>query len=292
MTTPLASPLGSPMGGGGFGRNKKDKKPEMSEEEKFVLKLQQDVSEYFHIWRAASYGQTKHVERLLEESHVKHAHGHVDAYEPESGNTALILASRGGHLRCVQLLVHNGRANVNLAGWGGLTALHHAAKNDHQEVLKFLLDEAKANFNAEDDSGNTALSIAARMGNLKCVEILSSKGANIDHKNKRSCTPFMISVLNCRTALVEWLIKRPIDINQTDSHGNSALHYAAKNGFLPLTRTLLMNNIKATLSNLDGHRAEDVALGADVKELIHNYVQVGASALEPKRQSLINSPRT
>jgi ankyrin repeat protein len=107
-------------------------------------------------------------------------------------------------------------------------ALHHSCKNDHVDVVAYLLDVGKALVAVEDDSGNTSLSLAARMGNLKCLELLSARGGSIDGGNKRGCTPFMAAVLNGRMAVIDWFLKKPININHADRDGNTALHYAAK----------------------------------------------------------------
>lgn len=172
--------------------------------------------------RAAYFGLAKNLEKLLE------AKVSVDALDAESGNSALILAARNGQLPAVQTLIERGKANPNLPGFGGLTALHHACKNDHLEVVTYLVDHAKANVNVEDEAGNTPVALAARMGNLKCLEAIATKGANLDQPNKRGTTPFISSVVNGRMAIVDALLKKPININHADKDGNTALHYAAR----------------------------------------------------------------
>ena len=44
------------------------------------------------------------------------------------------------------------------------TALHYAARNGNEEICQLLLDEGKADVNARTKSGSTALHRAAMMG--------------------------------------------------------------------------------------------------------------------------------
>ena len=60
----------------------------------------------------------------------------VDAVD-EDGETALMLASLGGHLDSVQYLYER-KADVNVCGKFG-TAMHRAASGGHTEILKVTL---------------------------------------------------------------------------------------------------------------------------------------------------------
>lgn len=237
---------------------KKEEKKELTPQEEVKADLSNQVKNYLNLFRAAAFGRVKVVEKLLDDGAA------ADAFEPESGNTALILSSKSGGVKVVQLLIGRGRANVNLQGYAGLTPLHHACKNDHTEVARVLLEDAKANTEVEDDAGNTATSYAARQGNLKCLELLASRGANLDHPNRRLCTPFMAAVLNCRGAILDVMLKKKINVNATDSAGNTALHYAAKCGYTSLIRQLINAGVKPDTRNLDGKKAEDVSLNDSV----------------------------
>ena len=250
------------------GRKKADKKPELTEDEKFSLALAGEVAAFMTLHKAAYFGQVKNLERSIEAKLVA-----TDAYDVESGNTALILAARNGHLRCVATLVEKGKAAVNLAGFGGLTALAHACKNDHLEVVAYLLDHAKAAVNTEDDGGNTPVLLCARMGNLKCLELLAAKGASLTHQNKRGVSALGTAVLNGRMALVDWFLKQhpPADVNHKDKDGSTPLHYAASVGHARIVKQLLMAGAKLGVDNVRSERAEDVAANETIKALIKTF---------------------
>ena len=59
-------------------------------------------------------------------------------YQSLLGDTALICASRNGHLKSVEALVESG-ANIHLAGHDAFTALNHAMKNGHEEICELLI---------------------------------------------------------------------------------------------------------------------------------------------------------
>jgi len=243
---------------------KKEKKPELTEEEKFKLELAADVSTYLNIHKAAYFGHAKNVEKLLDSKVA------ADTYETETGMTPLILACSNGHVNVAQVLVEKGNANVNLAGHGGLTALHHACKNDHVDVVRYLLsDGVNADVSIDDDVGNTAATFSARVGALKCLELLLSKGATMDATNKRGCTPFLTAVLNGRMAVVDWALRaKNININQTDAEGNTALHYAAQCGYLRMVEQLLSSGAKVTIENSGGDKPHELAASKLIKQVI------------------------
>jgi ankyrin repeat protein len=272
------------------GRKKAEKKPELTEDEKFVLGLSNEVATFLTLHKAAYFGYAKNLEKLLDAKTTAPlmpvamgagapAASAADAYDVESGNTALILACRNGHAKCVQLLLDKGKANVNLAGFAGLTALHHACLQDQEGALALLLERGHAHVNVEDDAGNTPVSLAARMGNLRCLELVAARGAHIDHPNKRGATPLMQACLHGRIAVVDALLrKKQVNLAHTDREGNSALHVAASCGYLRLVRQLLSAGADASITNHREEKAEDVAFNEPIRALLKTYGGGGANA--------------
>jgi ankyrin repeat protein len=61
-----------------------------------------------------------------------------------AGDSALLLASREGHTRVVELLLETNAASLDLQNRAGLTALHAAASGGHERIVLALL-ESRAN---------------------------------------------------------------------------------------------------------------------------------------------------
>ena len=95
-------------------------------------------------------------------------------------DTALIIASRFGHLRIVKILLEKG-SDVNYSGFE--TALIVAAGNNHVEVVQFLLKNG-ANINLESKNGSTPLNKASHFGHHQVVQILIDHGVDLSAKNK------------------------------------------------------------------------------------------------------------
>ena len=105
-----------------------------------------------------------------------------------NGETALMWASRFGHLGVVQVLLAKG-ADVNAKMGNGRTALMVASSNAfdwiyHLEHLDQRLDVVQAllakgaDVNAKDNDGATALMLASSSGLLDVVQALLAKGAD------------------------------------------------------------------------------------------------------------------
>ena len=78
------------------------------------------------------------------------------------GNTALIIASRTGGTKIVEMLLEQTGINVNEKGKNGRTALMQAIMMDRPEIVKKLLKKG-ADITLEDNSGNTALTMVEDM---------------------------------------------------------------------------------------------------------------------------------
>lgn len=101
--------------------------------------------------------------------------GDVNAKNPYGG-TAIMFASRAGHVEIAKLLLDAG-ADVNVHGnYAGTTALMWASQYESKEIVKLLI-EAHAEINAKNHQGQTALYFALENGNTEIVQILQNAGA-------------------------------------------------------------------------------------------------------------------
>ena len=76
----------------------------------------------------------------------------------------------------VELLIENG-ADVNFANSNGVTALIWASRGGHIETIKVLISKS-ADVNSKDKNGKTALTYALLKENSKIVNLLKASGAN------------------------------------------------------------------------------------------------------------------
>lgn len=115
-----------------------------------------------NMYKAAFYGDLSKVKLLLAKG------AGVDAREPETRTTALMLSSFEGRSQMVQALLDS-NADVNAKDNNGGTALSAAVWKDHVEVVRVLL----AN-NAEVNQA--ALGLAESQGKMEVLRLLNQAG--------------------------------------------------------------------------------------------------------------------
>jgi hypothetical protein len=103
------------------------------------------------IWTASAEGNVQAISRHLA------AGTDVNAVEPSTGGTPLMVAALFDHREAVELLIENG-ADLNAFNYEGSTALHTAAFFCHVETVKLLVEQG-ADVNARNSQGQTALDI-------------------------------------------------------------------------------------------------------------------------------------
>eukprot|EP00973_Karenia_brevis_P044276 6135623-Karenia_brevis.AAC.1 len=74
---------------------------------------------------------------------------------------ALLVAAHRGHLRVLQYLLNEARANIMVASEDNSTALHLASSGGHLEIVKFLVAEARMDLEAPGLNGATSMLTAA-----------------------------------------------------------------------------------------------------------------------------------
>ncbi|XP_016309980.1 transient receptor potential cation channel subfamily A member 1a [Sinocyclocheilus anshuiensis] len=122
---------------------------------------------------AAEYGRINTCHRLLEMVTDTRLLNEGD----EKGLTPLHLASRGGHVKVVELLLRKGALfHSDYRGW---SCLHHAASEGYTQTMDTLLTSNIKLLNKTDGDGNTALHLAARAGHVATVRLLLYRGAKI-----------------------------------------------------------------------------------------------------------------
>ena len=99
----------------------------------------------------------------------------VNMQDARSGTTALMVATSGGHVSAMELLLER-NAEVDLRDRNGDTALKRAAENGHYEAAELLISH-RADLNLADVEGGTPLMFACQSGHTRLVSILLESGA-------------------------------------------------------------------------------------------------------------------
>jgi ankyrin repeat domain-containing protein 50 len=154
-----------------------------------------------------------------------------------NGLTPLLGAARRGHENVVTLLLKYG-AEANVKDLNGWTPLHHAVVGNHSHMVEALLNGG-AEVGSADDQGWTPLHFAAYYGfeNIACL--LLKRGAPVEATMKyRGQTPLHWAAYMEHPSLLDLLIQHGANVNTRNTHGETALHWAAKRSYRILQQLL------------------------------------------------------
>ena len=204
----------------------------------------------------------------------------ADVNAPEAdGTTALHWAVRADDLETARLLLSAG-ASAKASNRYGVTPLSLAATNGNAAMVGTLL-KAGADPKAPLPGGQTILMTAARTGNPDAVKLLLGPGADVNARESTyGETALMWAVAENHPGAAKLLIEHGADINVRSNqleypkdrfglegvttvlpHGSwTPLMYAARQGSLAATRTLIEAGAELNLTDPDGTTALALAI--------------------------------
>lgn len=216
-----------------------------------------------------------------------------------ASRTPLHYASSQGHLEVCRILLQH-RADINASDKGLGTPLYYAARMGHVEVVKLLLATSHIDVNSQTISGNTPLMSALRYGRDTYKPLLAHPDVKVDLLNGDKETalhwavrygpvvsveallPRSAGILNLldnrdyhvlhlacfrneetATDMVKLLLQcEGIDAGRRGAFGETPLHQAAGEGYLPACRLLAVRIDSGILRrDVEGNTPLDIAAG-------------------------------
>nr|XP_053628741.1 protein fem-1 homolog C-like isoform X2 [Cherax quadricarinatus] len=168
-----------------------------------------------------------------------------------NGATPLVMASKNGHLSCVEYLVERCSADLEQVGSvvfdgetiDGAPPLWCAAAAGHLDVVSYLLEKG-ANVNATTKTNSTPLRAACFDGHFEIVKYLVEHNSDIEVANRHGHTCLMIACYKGHFEIAKYLIEITANVNRKSVKGNTALHDCAESGSLDIMKLLLDHNAK------------------------------------------------
>lgn len=115
-----------------------------------------------------------------------------------------------------------------------------AASGGYVDVGRVLLDKgADVNATPVPSSRDTALTIAADKGHCRFVELLLSRGASVEVKNKKGNSPLWLAANGGHLNVVELLYAANADIDSQDNRKVSCLMAAFRKGHIKAVRWMV-----------------------------------------------------
>ena len=180
-------------------------------------------------------------------------------------NSNLLKAAEEGRNQEVQALLLMG-VDVEALDEQGVTALMKASKNGHLETVHTLLD---AGASTEDGRANSALVWAAWGGHLSVVELLLERGADIRAMDENGNTALFDAARMGHTEIVKTLLTHGASVSDSNNPTGNALSWAERKGHGDIVE-LLSREYKTTVSSTTGvpngavKQWKDMSIDADL----------------------------
>ncbi|XP_065336263.1 ankyrin-3-like [Cloeon dipterum] len=170
------------------------------------------------------------------------------------GDTPLLLACKKMFWRVAELLLTS-NVEVNVSNKKGKTAMHYAAKKGNVFLVK-LMHGKGADFTLTDNKGLNTLHSAT--GNFEVFLFLHEKNNTLliqRLKNGDSTLHLAIRSYHCMK-IINWLVKQcQIDLNSTNSEGETPLLLACKRGEWIIAQKVLAKRVDVNAKDKKGRTA-------------------------------------
>ena len=192
----------------------------------------------------------------------------------EEGNDCLHIAALNGHLKLCEKLVAEHKFDVNMVDNLGWTALHHSARNGSYELIEFFI-KMGADIHLKTNDGQNCFHIAARFEHLNlCKTLIDIHNFDVDMTNSMGWTVLHFSAQSGSHDLIDFFVKKGVNVLLETRAGNNSLHIAASNGHLSLWETLITKyKLDVKMTDNDGWTALSFAAENGSYELIEFFVE-------------------
>ncbi|XP_068143289.1 protein TANC2 isoform X1 [Drosophila tropicalis] len=195
---------------------------------------------------------------------------------------ALIGAAAQAHVKILEDLLdlNENEYDLDINGLepsSGELALTAAGRHGCVDVINILLSRG-AQINARNRQGFTALWLAVKEGHLSVVEQLLQRGALLDeHLGENRKTPLMIAAEEGHLELLELLLARGSNLEAQDHEGFTALSWACLRGHLAAAKCLIEQGCNRHHEDHNGRTALDLAAYQGAASMVLYILEQGGN---------------
>jgi len=176
----------------------------------------------------------------------------------------LFKAAKDGDLERINTLLSRYPELIDQKRGSGWNLLHYASywvDKKQEELIELLLSKG-ANINAQNNQGETALHLALMDRNEKTAAILLRAGAYANLQDETGWTPLYYAVTNRCKGVIDLFLKRNFNVNAQGEEGRVLLHGAAACGHQGLVDMLIsLGTEKNSRDRLRGTLLHNAAIG-------------------------------
>ncbi|KAL8582199.1 hypothetical protein ACOMHN_004118 [Nucella lapillus] len=231
--------------------------------------LEDSSSEHTQLLQAIYNNDFKKVSDLLKLQGVKPlCDGH--------GNTVVCMAAMEGRAEILTLLLDNkGEADQpDLTDYmWQRRPIHLAASHGHIECIDILLSRG-VDINCRDSDHRTPLHWASTYGQNEAVAFLISRGASVNTAQIDGFTALHAATCLGHTEVCTTLIQNGADVNRADRDNWTALHTATCYGYIDVARIILDAGASILQRTSDAETAFHIACSSghlDIVKMLYNY---------------------
>ena len=206
-----------------------------------------------------------------------------------SGNTPLHLSIGSMSLSDVEVFLIHKYIDLNIQNNHGDTVLHIAALRESPlEVVTALIFHKSCNPYIANSEGMTPLqtAVGSQIMGITAVLITSKKCSQEDlAKVIEDASLLMYAVLQEKAELLTALIEAGVNVNASNSKGETALHIACKKGNSKAAKLLLQNGADVVAVDHKGNAPIHVACGSRTLECLH--LLLSHHACNPNQQNAV-----
>lgn len=138
---------------------------------------------------------------------------------------SLIGATFKGDLSQVRTLLDQG-ADVNGRDNQGVTPLHYAAQQGHNEIVELLISRGADVNLGTLKGGHAPIHLACSQGQLEAVQLLTKHGADVTKVNQNGDTPLHVAAVDNQPAIATFLLDQKASINAINRAGLTPMKVA------------------------------------------------------------------
>lgn len=225
-----------------------------------LLNLDRNGQSLLHA--AAQNGSAEILEILLNGHHAAKLQGLVNAQTIIDQETALHLASRYGHSRCVQLLLQTEGVKSSLRNTKGSNALHLALQQTFniEKLVGVFIDccslDSEDTFQSLDEMTGRNCLHTAIIKNFRAVSLALLRGKRVQLNiatRAGGWSPLHLAVMTEEVDIIKALLESGSMLDMVDNDGQTALLQACLGGNLAIVRLLLNAGANPAHQNKQAH---------------------------------------